>query len=178
MRRFISLASAICVFGATALALPASAQQSPDFPKKDKFIIQLTSSQYASGLGEYLVPPLLKAFQKTGMIYAYDTDADFTATVETGADVGKWYEADDDAVVAEVWKYERFITVGLSPATMDVEPGGKLAPAFSITVKLVTPNQDRVDELNCLIALATRELAARYTAKGHVLIDGSRCARK
>ncbi|WP_433990194.1 hypothetical protein SuNHUV7_15460 (plasmid) [Pseudoseohaeicola sp. NH-UV-7] len=170
----LRLSAFICM----ALALPALAQQSPDFPRNGKLIIQLTSSQFASGFGEYLVPPLVDAFQKTGMVYAYDFEADFAATVETGADVGKWYEADETADVAEVWLYERFVTVGLSPAEMDIEPHGKLAPSFSITVKLVTPDQDRVDELNCLIALATRELAARYKAKGHVLVDGSSCARK
>ena len=170
----LRLSAILCM----ALALPALAQQSPDFPRNGKLIIQLTSSQFASGFGEYLVPPLLEAFQKTGMVYAYDSDADFAATIETGADVGKWYEADEAADVAEVWLYERFVTVGLSPAEMDIERHGKLAPSFSVSVRLLTPDQDRVDELNCLITLATRELAARYRVKGHVLVDGRRCARK
>ncbi len=160
------------------LALPALAQHSPEFPRNSRLIIQLTSSQLVSGFGEHLVPPLLEAFQKTGMTYAYDSDADFAASVETGSDVGRWYETDEEEVVAEVWLYERFVTVGLSPAEVDIEPHGKLAPSFPVTVKLVTPDQDRVDELNCLIALATRELAARYRAKAHVLVDGSSCARK
>ena len=168
----------LSAFLCLALALPALAQQSPDFPRNGKLIIQLTSSQFVSGFGEYLVPPLVEAFEKTGMTYAYDSGADFAATIETDADVGKWYETDDEPVVAEVWLYERFITVGLSPAGIDIEPHGKLAPSFSITVKLLTPDQDRVDELNCLISLATRELAARYKAKGHVLVDGTGCARK
>ncbi|OYX42525.1 MAG: hypothetical protein B7Z02_11920 [Rhodobacterales bacterium 32-67-9] len=157
-----------------AIAPPSLAQTAPDFPRKSGYIIQLTSSQFASGLGEYLVPPLTRAFRKTGMRYEGGPGAAYAATVETGSDVGRWYGAGDDAR----WLYERFVTVGLSPAEVDVEPGGKLSPAFAVTVTLVTPNEDRVDELDCLIALATRELAARYRPTGHVRVKGGSCARK
>ncbi|SDC53378.1 hypothetical protein [Ruegeria marina] len=67
------------------------------------------------------------------MVYAYDSEADFAAMIETGADVGKWYEADDAADVAKVWLYKRFVTVGLTPAEIDIEPHGKLTPSFSRT---------------------------------------------
>lgn len=157
-----------------ALAQPALAQQSPDYPKQRKVIIQLTSSQYSSGFGEYLVPPLEKALRKTGIRFASGPDADFAASVETGSDVGSWHVVNGK----QVWLYQRFVTVGLSPADVDIEPMGKLAPSFSVTVNLTTPNEDRVDELNCLISLATRELAARYRPTGHVRVDGSGCARK
>jgi hypothetical protein len=155
-------------------AQPAEAQQSPEFPKASSFIIQLTSSQYSSGLGEYLVPPLDKAFRKAGMRYEGGPGADFAATVETGSDVGKWYGKGE----AAEWLYERFVTVGLTPSEVDVQPEGRLMPRFSVTVRLITPNEDRVDELNCLIALATRELSFRYRAAGHVNVDGKSCARK
>ncbi|WP_347312599.1 hypothetical protein [Defluviimonas sp. SAOS-178_SWC] len=157
-----------------AAAAPSHAQQAPDFPHKSSYIIQLTSSQYASGLGDYLVPPLTRAFRKTGMRYEGGPGARYAATVETGSDVGRWYGTGSDAR----WLYTRSVTVGLSPADMDIEPGGKLTPAFSVTVTLITPNEDRVDELDCLIALATRELAARYEPTGHVLVTGRSCARK
>lgn len=155
------------------VALPAQAQQSPDFPKSDSFIIQLTSSQYASGLGEYLVPPLLRAFRKTGMRYLGGPGAGFAATVESRSDVGEWYGAGD----ARQWLYARRVTVGLSPADVDVEPEGRLSPSFAVTALVITPNEDRVDELECLIALATRELSFRYRAVGHVTVDGRGCAR-
>lgn len=157
-----------------ALAAPAGAQQSPEFPKSGSFIIQLTSSQYASGMGEYLVPPLQKAFRKTGMRYEGGPGAGFAATVESGSDVGKWYGTSD----AATWLYERRVTVGLSPASIDIEPEGRLNPSFSVTAVILTPNEDRVDELDCLIALATRELSLRYKPTGHVTIDGKGCARK
>lgn len=157
-----------------AAAVPAAAQQSPEFPRRASFIIQVTSSQYASGLAEYLVPPLQKAFRKTGMRYVGKPGAQFAATVETGSDVGKWYGEGADAR----WLYERYVTVGLSPAEADIEPEGRLTPYFSVTAKLVTPNEDRVDELNCLISLATRELAARYVPKGGVTVNGASCARR
>lgn len=157
-----------------AAAAPAAAEPSPDFPRKGSYIIQMTSSQVASGFAEYLVPPLEKAFRKTGMRYAGGPDAQFAATLQTGSDVGAWHGEGD----ARQWLYERFVTVGLSPADVDIEPEGKLMPHFSITARLVTPNEDRVDELNCLVALATRELAARYRPKGHVTVDGTSCARR
>ena len=156
------------------LALPAGAQQSAEFPRKGSYIIQMTSSQVSSGMADYLVPPLQKAFRKTKMRYEGGPAAQFAATVETGSDVGRWYGEGD----AAQWLYERFVSVGLSPADVDVEPEGKLSPSFSVTAKLVTPNEDRVDELNCLIALATQELALRYQPKGHVTVDGKSCLRK
>lgn len=154
------------------LATPLYAQKSPDFPGNTRVVIQLTSSQFVSGLGDYLVPPLYAALQEIGLIYDDGSNADYAATVEIGSDVGKWRGSDN----AE-WLYERYVTVGLSPAEKDIELDGKLQPSFSVTVLLVTPDPDRVDELNCLIDLATRELAARYRPKGHVFVDGKRCAR-
>lgn len=154
--------------------LPAKAQQSPEFPKSGSFIIQLTGSQYVSGLGDYFVPPLHRAFRKTGMRSVGGPGAQFVATVESGSDVGKWYGTGD----AARWLYERRVTVGLSPADVDVEPEGRLSPSFSVTAFIVTPNEDRVDELECLIALATRELANRYKPAGHVTVNGKGCARQ
>lgn len=162
------------VFLAAMLALPAIAQQSEEYPRGAKFIIQLTGSQFASGFGEYLVPPLLRAFRKTGLKYTGGDDADYAATVETGSDVGKWVAEGD----ATVWLYQRFVTVGLSPADIDIEPQGKLSPSFSVKTVLITPNPDREDELRCLIRLATLELAARYTAEGHMVVNGESCARR
>jgi hypothetical protein len=163
----------IIALAAAIAAGSAAAQTSPEFPRGGSYIIQLTSSQYASGLGEYLVPPLEKAFRQTGMRYEGGPEAQFAATVETKSDVGSWYGTGD----AKVWLYERSITVGLTPAEVDVEPEGKLSPSFSVTVRMLTPDADRVDEMNCLIALATRELSARYKPRGHVLVNGSGCAR-
>lgn len=174
MTRVAGTASVIPVVTLLAAALPAAADPSPDFPRRSSYIIQLTSSQHASGFAEYLVPPLQKAFRKTGMRYVGGPAVDYAATVETGSDVGSWYGTGSDAQ----WLYERHVTVGLSPADADIEPQGRLAPHYSVTARLVTPNEDRVDELNCLIALATRELAARYVPKGHVTVNGASCARK
>ncbi|MCP5085585.1 MAG: hypothetical protein GY952_02080 [Rhodobacteraceae bacterium] len=153
------------------LVLPALARQSPNFPQNSKFVIQLTSSQFASGIGNYLVPPLLEAFRRTGITYTGGSDADFAATVQTRSDVGKWHGKGSAAVRL----YSRFVTVGLSPANVDIEVRGRLTPRFSVTVKLVTPNQEKVDELSCLIGLATRELARRYKVKGHIKLNGKSC---
>lgn len=161
-----------CLLIAIFTALPVMAQQSPEFPRKARFIVQLTSSQYASGLGEYLAPPLEKAFLRAGLAYSARRPA-YAATVENEYDVGKWYEAGG----RRVWLYTRDVTVGLSPADADIDNMGKLEPWFSVTARIVTPDADRVDELNCLVSLATRELAARYRLRGHVIVDGKSCAR-
>lgn len=164
-----------CLAFLSALAAtPVLAQVSAEYPKGRSFIIQLTGSQAGSGFGAYLVPPLDRAFRKTGLRYEGGPGAEYVATIETSSDVGRWYGSGAD----RAWLYERFVTVGLSSADIDVEPQGRLAPSFSITVNLVTPNEDRVDELDCLISLATRELAARYAARGSVRVNGQGCARK
>ncbi len=65
---------------------PSQARLSPGLPQNSRFIIQISSPQFVSGLGAYLVPPLLKAFGRTGLTYTGRSDADFAATVETGSD--------------------------------------------------------------------------------------------
>ncbi|MDJ0822151.1 MAG: hypothetical protein QNJ09_10145 [Paracoccaceae bacterium] len=169
MKRVLAVCLAL-VCGSVAFA-----QQSPDFPRGSSFIIQLTSSQFVSGFGDYLVPPLLRAFRKTGMRYNGRANVDYAATVQTDSDVGKWVAAEDGS---SVWIYRRSVTVGLSPADVNIEPKGVLRPWFAVKVVLDTPDQDRVDELNCLIALATAELAYRYKLKGLVKVNGSSCLRK
>jgi hypothetical protein len=165
----------LAAFLALTLIAPtsSSAQQSADFPKGDTYIVQLTSSQVSSGLSEYLVPPLTKAFRKAGLVYEGGPGAHYAASIESMSDVGSWHGTGD----AQTWLYERRVTVGLSPSDVDIEPEGKLTPSYSVTAVILTPNEDRVDEFNCLVALATRELAARYLPTGHVTVNGSGCAR-
>jgi hypothetical protein len=44
--------------GVALAAHAAEARQSPDFSRGSTYVMQLTGSQYASGLGSYLVTPL------------------------------------------------------------------------------------------------------------------------
>ncbi|MCX7888386.1 MAG: hypothetical protein N2422_01495 [Rhodobacteraceae bacterium] len=142
-------------------------------PEGATYIIQLTSSQYASGLGEFLVPPLTRAFGRTSLTYRGGPGADLVATVEHSYDSGSWHGTG----AGRIWLHDTAVTVGLSPADMDVEPEGRLSPAFSVSARLLTPDADREDEIVCLIGLAVRELARRYRPEGHVTVDGSGCAR-
>jgi hypothetical protein len=157
---------------ALTLAAPALAQTSPDFPTRSTYVIHLGSGQ--SSLGEYLVPPLEKAFRKAGLRYKGGPGAAYAATVESTSDVGSWQTSGGE----KVWLYERFVTVGLSPADIDIEPEGRLSPSFAIAARILTPDEDRVDELECLVALAVRELAARYRPTGRVVVNGQGCARR
>jgi hypothetical protein len=160
-------------WAAVALALCAAPALADGVAKGTTYIIQLTSSQYDSGYGEYLVPPLAKALDRAGLRSKGGPGADLVATVDPRSDVGAWYS---DAA-GRNWLYTRTVTIGLSPASADVEPEGRLAPWFSVAARLRTPDEDRVDELDCLIALAVRTAVVRYRERGAVVIDGGQCAR-
>ncbi|MET0606903.1 MAG: hypothetical protein ABWZ80_10625, partial [Beijerinckiaceae bacterium] len=142
------------------------------FPAGQTYIIQLSGTQVASGLGEYLAPPLRKAFDRAGLTYHGGPGAAFAATIRTSSDVGKWYGSGD----GRRWLYTRQIEIGLTPANEDAEPP-RGSPAFAATARLITPDADRVDELNCLVALAVREITLRYRARGRIAVDGASCAR-
>ena len=163
-------AAALVLAAATAVA---GAGRADGVPKGATYIIQLTSSQYSSGLGEYLVPPLSRALERAGLRSRGGPGADLVATVESASDVGAWYPGRD----GREWLYTRTVTVGLSPADADVEPEGRLQPWFAVGARIRTPDEDRVDELECLIALAVRVAVVRYRERGSVLVDGGGCAR-
>jgi hypothetical protein len=158
------------VFYLLSMLTPATAQT---FPTGKTYIIQLTSSQGSSRFGEYLVPPLQRALNASGLVYKGDASAQYVATIETGADVGAWYGVGDQ----RQWLYTRFVTVGLSRSDIDVDIEGKLTPAFSVKVSLTTPDEDRVDELKCLIERAVREVKAQYRPQGQVSLKDTSCAR-
>jgi hypothetical protein len=149
------------------------------YPTGETYVIQLRSTQASSGFAEYYIPSLKQALDASGLIYRPDDTAAYTATVETGSDVGKWYGKGQGNADTRTWLHTRFVTVGLSPKHIDVEPvGGKIKPAFAVKVNLLTPDSDRVDELRCLVGLAVRELQTRYRPKGLVTVSGQSCSRE
>ena len=162
-------AAVLCVIAATAAQAGPSA-----FPVGRSYIIQLGSAQADSGLAEYLVPPFLKAMDATGLIYRAGLDAEFAATIKTSSDVGKWFRAGG----SRRWLYTRQVLVGLSPEDHAPRSGELTSePAFGVTVRLVTENEDRIDELDCLVDLAVKTLAARYRRTGRVAVDGQSCKK-
>jgi hypothetical protein len=165
------LAAALLLHAAFA-AHPALAQTSP-FPAGRTYIIEMTSSQVASGYAEYLVPPLRKAFDAAGLVYRGRAGSHFAATLSPTSDVGQWFGSGD----GRRWLYARSVEVGLTPASQPATPP-EGQPAFAVTARLITPDADRVDELNCLVALAVRTMAARYRLTGRVTVDGAVCLRK
>ncbi|MFM2356894.1 MAG: hypothetical protein RLZZ528_2630 [Pseudomonadota bacterium] len=158
--------------GLVAVGLVAQAADD-GFPKGKSFVIELTSTQASSGLGEYLVPPLHSGMTAAGLRYDGGPGADYVATVEPSSDVGSWHQVGGE----QVWLYLQSVTVGLSPASMDVVPEGRLAPAFAVRVELLTDNADRDDQLECLIRLGVRVLRQAYRPEGAVRVDGSRCEK-
>ena len=159
----------LCVIAAAAAQAGPSA-----FPAGGSYIIQMESTQVASGLAEYLVPPLVKAMDASGLIYRAGSGAEFAATLKTSSDVGKWFGAGG----SRRWLYSRQVLVGLSPEGHAPRSGELTSdPAFGVTVRLITENADRTDELDCLVDLAVKTLAARYRRTGRVAVDGQSCKK-
>jgi hypothetical protein len=150
----------------TLLATPAQAD-----PLTGKtYIIQLSSSQYDSGYGKYLLPPLAAALKTSGMNDQHGPGADVVVNVETASDVGKWVGHG----ASKVWTYSISATVGISPEAYEIPYDG--TPAFGIRATLQTPNPDRQDEMECLIRLAALTALKNYRPIGIFETDGSACA--
>ena len=140
--------------------------------KGKSYIIELSSSQYDSGYGAYLVPPLVRALGGAGLRSAGGPGADLVANIVTRSDVGRWMGESE----AQEWIYTVEITFGLSPESYVIPFDG--TPVFGVTATLLTPNPDREDELACLIRLAARTAIANYRPEGQLKTDGSPCLRK
>lgn len=153
------------------LALLASPAAADPLAGKS-YIIQLSSSQYESGYGHYLVPPLAKVLKASGMQAKAGPGADLVANIETGGDTGRWVGAG----AQKVWIYKVTATVGLSPESYNFPDDGK--PQFGVRAVLETPNPDREDEMDCLITLAAQVALRDYRPKGLEVVDGQGCLRK
>lgn len=156
------LATLLCLVAAQAHAGPLDGKS---------YIIELSSSQYGSGYGNYLLPPLAKVMARSGLRAQNGPGADIVVNIQTDSDVGQWLGKGTN----RVWTYTLSITVGLSPETYVIPYEG--TPAFGVTARLKTPNPDREDELACLITLAARTALANYKPTGHFVTDGSSCLR-
>ena len=161
----------LLLFLAPLLPLPAMAG-----PLEGKtYIVELSSSQAASGYGAYLLPPLLAELAASGMKpwKTLGPGVDMVVNVVPESDVGRWVTRGGE----RLWLHTVSVTVGLSPETRVIPPDG--TPDFGVRAVLVTPDPDREDELACLIRLATRTALARYRQGGGVLrTDGSTCLRR
>lgn len=156
---------------ATALLALATTQAHAGPLDGKSYIIELSSSQYDSGYGNYLVPPLAKVMARSGLRAQNGPGADIVVNIQTASDVGQWFVKGTN----RVWTYTLSITVGLSPESYVIPFEG--TPAFGVTARLKTPNPDREDELACLITLAARTALANYRPEGHLSTDGSSCLR-
>lgn len=135
------------------------------------YIIEMSSSQMASGYADYLIPPLAKALARSPMTAKNGPGADVVVNIVTGSDVGRWVQT----AQGRVWLYTISVTVGISPGETVLPHDG--TPVFGARAELQTPNPDREDELRCLITLAARTALAEYRPKGQVKVDGAACAR-
>lgn len=135
------------------------------------YIIEMSSSQSASGYAHYLVPPLARAIARAGLKPKGGPGADVVFNLVTNSDVGQWM----DTPKGREWLYTVTITTGISAESYVIPFEG--TPQFGVAASLVTPNPDREDELACLIDLATREAIARYRPQGIIQISGQSCLR-
>lgn len=152
-----------------AALLPAPALAGPLDGKT--YIVELSSSQYDSGYGTYLLPPLVKALASSGMTDKRGPGADVVVNIVTDSDVGRWVGSG----AQRVWIYTISATVGISPESYAIPYEG--SPAFGVRAVLQTPNPDRPDEMDCLIGLAARTAIASYRPTGILDTDGSACLR-
>ena len=93
------------------LATPAAAD-----PLTGKsYIVEMSSSQSASGYGDYLLPPLLAELGRSDLKpwKTLGPGADVVVNVMTASDVGRWVGTGD----SRVWTYTISATVGISPET-------------------------------------------------------------
>jgi hypothetical protein len=162
MRTLIFAAAFTCA-AATAVADPLDGKS---------YIIELSSSQFASGYGNDLVPPLVSVLADANLRSVTGPEADIVVNIVTDFDVGQWMGQGAD----RVWTYTVQITVGISPGAYVIPDDG--TPAFGVRARLLTPDRDREDELACLIKLAARTAIANYAPTGLFQTDGEACLRK
>lgn len=161
--RGVPLILTLAVLAAPALADPLDGKS---------YIVEMSSSQMASGYGLYLLPPLLSVLERSRMKAQNGPGADVVVNIVTGGDVGRWVNTAE----GQVWLYTVSATVGISPEAYDIPFEG--TPAYGITASLLTPNPDRQDEMDCLIRLAARTALKNYRPSGVFPVDGSSCQRK
>ncbi len=158
------------LLAALAVCAAGSAMAGPLDGKS--YIIELTSSQFVSGYGQDLVPPLYKVLSETEMVSVEGPQADLVVNIVPDRDDGRWVDADEGA---QVWLYTVSILIGISPGDYRFPEDG--TPVFGLRAVLETPNPDREDELACLIKLAARAAVEGYQAEGLFEADGSGCLR-
>ena len=133
------------------------------------YIIQLSSSQYASGYGKYLLPPLVKVLKTSGMTSKDGPGADVVVNVTPDSDVGKWVGTG----AVRQWTYTITVMVGISPESYDIPEDG--TPVFGVRAALSTPNSDSEAEMDCMITLAARVALRDYKPTGIEKVDGQSC---
>lgn len=168
MRQLFTTVAACLASGLSAFAAQAAS------PLDGKtYIIEVSSSQSKSGYGDYLLPPLMRAIEKSGLKpWKPAPGADVVFNIVTHSDVGQWMQT----AKGREWLYTQTIIVGVSPESYAIPFEG--TPQFGVAATLITPNSDREDELACLIGLAAREAIARYTPNGIIKVSGQSCLRK
>jgi hypothetical protein len=143
-------------------------------PLKGKsYMFEMTSSQSATGLSEFYVPPMAEALDAAGLKpkSGLGPGADVIVNLVYTYDVGKWVKTSG----GREWLYTIRFTAGISPEAYFIPHDG--TPQFGVEAALVTPNPDREDEWRCLIKLAVSEAAARYQETGLIRISGQKCLR-
>jgi hypothetical protein len=135
-------------------------------------MFEMTSSQSATGLSEFYVPPE-EALDAAGLKpkSGLGPGADVIVNLVYTYDVGKWVETAD----GREWLYTIRFTAGISPEAYFIPVDG--TPQFGVEAALATPNPDREDEWRCLIKLAVSAAAAQYRTSGPIRISGQKCLR-
>jgi hypothetical protein len=165
-RRFAGLALATSILAAA----PTMPMASGGFPVGASYLVHLPRGM-SDEVARNLVEPLVDGLNREGLVFRPDPTARLVASIDTVYDGGRW----QGARAERRFLHTRRITIGLSPASHDVERGGRHTPAFAVIATLATDDTDRTDQFACAVSIAIAALRRSYRPSGQIKVDASSC---
>lgn len=166
LRHPVTLAAALA---AGLLAAPLRVDAAESAPKGRGYVVMMTQSQISSGLARHLVPPMVDALDRIGMVNAKGPTAEWVVSVESEADHGAWLGSGE----SRRWRHTRTVSVTFAPN--EGFPRKPETRRFTVAAEVVTANPDRPDEFRCLVDLAVKTAFARWKASGRIAVRGVEC---
>jgi len=152
------------------LALPlAGRAEAAGAPVGRSYVVMMTQPQIASGLARYLVPPLVDALDRAGLVNAKGPGAEWVVSVETSSDHGSWLGSGE----SRRWRHDRRVAVTFAPN--EGFPRKSTTDGFTVDARVVTADPDRVDEYRCLVDLAVKTAMAEWRRSGRTEVRGVAC---
>jgi hypothetical protein len=162
--------AALALAAGVLVAAPTVPMAAGGFPFGTSYLVHL-SRGISDEVARNLVEPLVDGLNREGLVFRPDQTARLVASVDTAYDGGRWLGAGSE----RRFLHTRRITIGLSPASHDVERGGRHTPAFAVIATLATDDTDRTDQFACAVSIAVAALRRNYRPSGQIRVDASSC---